>query len=149
MPIHLPDTVYHALRAHGEEAYPQECCGALLGRQTGEGWEIVAAVRAANASAAGARSHYQIAAPDLVAIAHEARQRGLEIAGFYHSHPDAPAEWSPKDLVEAHWTGASYVITAVAQGQAAETRSFRLAGATEEEKRFEAEPIEFGFLQGS
>jgi proteasome lid subunit RPN8/RPN11 len=142
MPLLLPRSVYHALRAHGEEAYPEECCGALLGRPAGEGWEIVDAVRAQNASTAPARSHYEIAAAELVGIAREARRQGLEIAGFYHSHPDARAQWSLTDLSEAHWIGASYVITEVVRGKAGETRSFRLAGTTEENKRFEAEMIE-------
>ena len=66
----------------------------------------------------------------------------MSIAGFYHSHPDHPAQWSQTDLAEAHWLGCSYVITAVAKGVAAQTNSFRLAGDTEENKRFELEQIE-------
>lgn len=142
MPLRLPKTVYDALRAHGEEVYPEECCGALLGRASDGGWEIVAAARAENASDAAPRSHYEIAAAELVRMVCDARQQGLEIAGFYHSHPDAAAHWSATDLKEAHWIGASYVITKVVSGKAAETRSFRLAGSTEEDKRFEAEAIE-------
>ena len=144
MTLRLPRSVYQALRAHGEEAYPEECCGALLGRAVGEGWEIVGALRAENSSTAPARSHYEIAAAELVGIAREARRQGLEIGGFYHSHPDGRAQWSATDLAEAHWIGASYVITEVVRGQAVETRSFRLAGTTEEDKRFEAETIELG-----
>ena len=49
---------------------------------------------------------------------------GLDIVGFYHSHPDHPAQWSPTDFAEAHWFGCAYVITAVAaQGKAALTNS--------------------------
>jgi hypothetical protein len=66
----------------------------------------------------------------------------LSIGGFYHSHPDHPAQWSPTDFAEAHWLGCSYVITAVAQGKATVTNSFLLAGVTEEDKRFENENIE-------
>jgi proteasome lid subunit RPN8/RPN11 len=65
----------------------------------------------------------------------------LSIAGFYHSHPDHPAQWSQTDLAEAHWLGCSYVITAVAKGRTVATNSFRLAGDTEENKRFEPEQI--------
>ena len=61
--------------------------------------------------------------------------------GFYHSHPDHPALWSPTDLAEAHWLGSSYVITSVAGGAAAETRSFDLAGSGEEDKDFQPEDI--------
>jgi proteasome lid subunit RPN8/RPN11 len=79
---------------------------------------------------------------ELVKIEREARKRGLGIAGFYHSHPDHPAQWSLTDLAEAHWLGCSYVITAVAAGKATVTNSFMLAGATEEDKRFEQESVE-------
>jgi proteasome lid subunit RPN8/RPN11 len=78
---------------------------------------------------------------ELVKIERDARRQGLGIAGFYHSHPDHPAQWSATDLAEAHWLGCSYVITAVAKGKAAVTNSFMLAGATEEDKRFEQETI--------
>jgi proteasome lid subunit RPN8/RPN11 len=64
--------------------------------------------------------------------------------GFYHSHPDHPARWSQTDLAEAHWLGCSYIITSVEAGQAAETRSFVLTGANEEEKRLEPEKITVG-----
>ncbi len=142
MILRLPWPVYDTLRAHGEEEYPEECCGALLGYATAEGWQIVAAIRARNVSANGARTRYEIAPAELIRIVREARRQGLEIAGFYHSHPDAAPQWSATDLSDAHWLGASYVITEIARGKAAQTCSFRLAGATEENKRFEAEQIE-------
>jgi proteasome lid subunit RPN8/RPN11 len=77
----------------------------------------------------------------LVRIKREARRRGLEIAGFYHSHPDHPAQWSATDFAEAHWLGCSYVITEIAQGRAAVTNSFALTGMTEEDKQFIPETI--------
>jgi proteasome lid subunit RPN8/RPN11 len=137
----LPRSIYEALRAHGEECYPEECCGALLGRPGPGGWQIAAALRAGNASPGSARSRYEIAPAELVRIAGEARRRGLEIAGFYHSHPDHPAHWSPTDFAEAHWLACSYVITEIAQGKATATQSFLLAGTTEEDKHFEPETI--------
>jgi proteasome lid subunit RPN8/RPN11 len=76
-----------------------------------------------------------------VRIEREAGRQGLGIAGFYHSHPDHPAQWSPTDLAEAHWLGCVYVITAVAHGKATDTNCFLLAGATEEDKRFELETL--------
>lgn len=136
--LRLPRAVYAALRSHGEEAYPQECCGVLLGRREEDGWRVEAAVRTPNASAGDARRRYAIASAELVRIACQARAQGMEIAGFYHSHPDAGAQWSATDLAEAHWLGCCYVITAVAQGAAAETRAFLLDGTREEDKRFEA-----------
>ncbi|HVU48091.1 MAG TPA: M67 family metallopeptidase [Terracidiphilus sp.] len=133
--------VYDAIRAHGEETYPHECCGALLGRVTENGWLIEASVKAGNTRTDSAHNRYQIAPVELVKIEREARKQGLSIGGFYHSHPDHPAQWSPTDFAEAHWLGCSYVITAVAQGKAAATNSFFLAGTTEEDKHFEHEDI--------
>ena len=98
-------------------------------------------MRAGNTRTDSAHNRYHIAPIELVKIEREARSRGLEIAGFYHSHPDHPAQWSATDFAEAHWLGCSYVITEVVQGKAAVTNSFLLAGATEEDKRFEQETI--------
>jgi proteasome lid subunit RPN8/RPN11 len=140
--LQMTKAVYNAIRAHGEETYPHECCGALLGRSTPDGWQIEAAVKAGNTRTDSAHNRYQIAPVELVKIEREARQRGLDIGGFYHSHPDHPAQWSQTDFAEAHWLGCSYVITAVANGKAAVTNSFRLEGDTEENKQFEQESIE-------
>ena len=142
--LRLTRAVYDALRAHGEETYPQECCGALLGHSTQEGWQVEAVARANNIRTDSAHNRYHIAPLELVKIERDARGRSLSIAGFYHSHPDHPARWSPTDLAEAHWLGCSYVITSVAQGKAMITNSFLLAGDREEEKRFEQETILVG-----
>jgi proteasome lid subunit RPN8/RPN11 len=139
--LRLPRAVYDAIRAHGEETYPHECCGALLGKSTADGWRVEQSVRAGNTRTDSAHNRYHIAPAELVKIERGARQQGLEIAGFYHSHPDHPAQWSPTDFAEAHWIGCSYVITEVADGKAAVTNSFRLAGDTEENKRFEPDTI--------
>lgn len=140
--LHIPKPIYDAIRAHGEQTYPQECCGALLGRSTPQGWQVESAVRAGNTRTDSAHNRYQIAPLELVSIERQARTKGMEIAGFYHSHPDHPAQWSPTDFAEAHWLGCSYVITEVAKGKAAATNSFLLAGLTEEDKRFENETIQ-------
>ena len=140
--LRIPHAVYENLRSHGEETYPHECCGALLGRAGPGGWQIVEAMRAGNTRTDSAHNRYQIAPVELVKIQREARTKGLEIAGFYHSHPDHPAQWSQTDFAEAHWLGCSYVITEVAKGKAAVTNSFLLAGTTEEDKQFVLETIE-------
>lgn len=141
--VRLSAAVYATIRAHGEETYPNECCGVLLGRiSEGDGWQIEAAVRAGNARADAARNRYEIAPVELVKIVREARSSGLEIAGFYHSHPDHPAHWSLTDLAEAHWLGCCYIITSVLQGKAAATNAFLLAGEIEEEKRFEQQTVQ-------
>ncbi len=141
-PVRIAPDIYAAIRAHGEETYPYECCGALLGSSVEGKWSVVASIRAGNTRTDSAHNRYQIAPIELVKIEREARQKGLEIAGFYHSHPDHPAQWSQTDFAEAHWLGCCYVITEVAQGKAAVTNSFLLTGTTEEDKRFELQSIQ-------
>ncbi|MGD0443728.1 MAG: M67 family metallopeptidase [Edaphobacter sp.] len=140
---------YEALRKHGEETYPHECCGVLLGKNfasSGDGAEatndVRQIVRAGNTRTDSAHNRYNIAPQELVKIQRQARALGLDIVGFYHSHPDHPAQWSKTDFAEAHWLGCSYIITSVEQGKAATTNSFLLAGTEEDNKRFEDEPIE-------
>ena len=139
--LRLTTATYDALRVHGEETYPHECCGVLLGRSEDGVNTVQAAVRAGNTRTDSAHNRYSIAPQELVKIQRQGRELGWDIVGFYHSHPDHPAQWSSFDLAEAHWLGCSYVITAVAQGQATVTNSFLLAGATEEDKHFAPESI--------
>lgn len=135
--------VFEAMRRHGEETYPHECCGALLGHSLqGGSWRIVAAVRAGNTRTDSAHNRYQIAPLELVHIERDARKQRLDIAGFYHSHPDHPAQWSPTDFAEAHWLGCAYVISEVRGGKAATTNAFLLGGSVEEDKHFEPMTIE-------
>ena len=133
--------VYSQLREHGEETYPHECCGVLLGKALESVNEVELAVRAGNTRTDSAHNRYHIAPQELIAIQRQARERDLDIVGFYHSHPDHPARWSSTDLNEAHWFGCSYVITSVEQGKAQHTNSFFLAGTGEDDKRFENEEI--------
>ena len=144
--LRLPRAVYDDLRLHGEQTWPHECCGALLGRSLPDGWQIDSLVRTVNiradSSAGSSRNRYEIAPAELVKIVCEASTRGIEIAGFYHSHPDHPAHWSATDLAQAHWLGCSYVITEIVQGRAALTNAFLLAGITEEDKHFEPQTIQ-------
>ena len=123
---------YAALRHHAEEAYPNECCGVLTGHFEGDGNKATVAISCANTRQDSPRNRYRIAPIDLVRIQRQAREEGRDIIGFYHSHPDHPAQWSTTDLTEAHWLDCSYVITGVIAGQAAETRSFRLVGIAEQ-----------------
>ncbi len=131
-----------SLRRHGEEAYPHECCGILLGRLEGETRTVEAVLRAGNTRSDSPHNRYHIDPGELVAAQRRAREQGLDIVGFYHSHPDHPARWSPTDLAEAHWFGCSYVITSVEKGKAAATSSFVLRGADEGDKRLADEAVE-------
>ena len=130
-----------ALRQHGEETYPHECCGVMLGRIDRDERVVEAALRADNTRTDSPHNRYNIDPRELVRIQRQSRERGLDVIGFYHSHPDHPARWSQTDLAEAHWVGCSYVITSVEQGRATVTNSFLLAGTQEDDKRFEDERI--------
>jgi proteasome lid subunit RPN8/RPN11 len=145
--LKLNEQVYDAIRRHGEETYPYECCGVLLGRSTDGLNDVEDAVRAGNTRTDSARNRYQIAPQELVKIQRQGRERGLDIVGFYHSHPDHPARWSKTDFAEAHWLGCSYVITAVDEGVAQATNSFLLTGTGEEDKSFEDEAVEVAALE--
>jgi proteasome lid subunit RPN8/RPN11 len=139
--LRLSLAVYEQIRAHGEQTYPNECCGVLLGHSTPDGWQAEQALAAGNTRTDSAHNRYQIAPGELIKIEHEGRRQALEIAGFYHSHPDHPAQWSQTDFAEAHWLGCVYVITEIAQGKAAATNSFLLTGNNEEDKGFEQQTI--------
>src|ERR1700733_9218902 len=134
---------YETLRAHGEETYPNECCGVRLRKNVvGEGNHVQRIVRAGNTRTDSAHNRYNIAPHELVRVQRQARGLGLDIVGFYHSHPDHPAQWSQTDFAEAHWLGCSYIITSVEQGKAALTNSFLLSGTGEDNKQFVDEAIQ-------
>ena len=133
---------YELLRAHGEQTYPHECCGVLLGRASGATNAVHQVVQAGNTRTDSAHNRYHISPVELIRIQRQARAASLDIVGFYHSHPDHPAQWSSTDIAEAHWLGCSYVITRVAQGKADVTNSFLLLGTGEEDKHFADEAIE-------
>lgn len=138
---------YDAIRRHGEETYPHECCGVLLGQTDDDGRTVTKTVRCGNTRSDSPHNRYHIAPQELVRVQRESREAGLEIVGFYHSHPDHPAQWSQTDFAEAHWIGCSYVITSVERGQAKVTNSFLLAGETEDNKRFEDEEVQVGLAE--
>jgi proteasome lid subunit RPN8/RPN11 len=139
--LRIKRAIYDVIRAHGEETYPDECCGVLIGNSTSEGWRIEGAVGAGNSRTDSAHNRYSIAPLELVRIVRKARALELDIAGFYHSHPDHPARWSATDFEEAHWLRCSYLITEVVHGKAGATNSFVLMGSREEEKQFVHESI--------
>ena len=141
MPLKISQQLYDQLRAHGEETYPHECCGILLGKSDAENLAVHQLLRAGNTRTDSAHNRYNIAPQELIAAQREGRKSGLDIVGFYHSHPDHPAHWSPTDFAEAHWLGCAYIITAIEKGHAQITNSFLLTGTTEEDKAFANQPI--------
>lgn len=135
--ITTPD-VLDSIRSHGEAAYPEEGCGFLLGASH-EGQNRVQAMRRVeNRQTENRERRYAITPDDYRTAQHAAAERGLDIVGFYHSHPDHPARPSSTDLEEATFPGYTYVIVAVQDGTAAELTAWTLAP---DRSRFEEEDI--------
>jgi proteasome lid subunit RPN8/RPN11 len=142
MALRIQKKLFEQLRQHGEETYPHECCGVLVGKfDEADGRVVKSVVKCGNTRTDSPQNRYHISPAELVRIQREAGLAGHDIVGFYHSHPDCPAQASSTDLAEAHWTGCSYVITNVEKGKADRTNSFLLQGS-EEAKHFDDEAIE-------
>lgn len=118
----LRSAVVEAIRRHACEAYPFECCGALLGR----GSLVERAWPLANVTDEGPRRRFRVSPDDYRQVEAAARVQGVELMGFYHSHPDHPAAPSAYDLAHA-WPVFAYVIIAVHAGEPAELTAWRLA----------------------
>jgi len=140
--LKIGKTEFEELRRHGEETYPHECCGVLLGQMREDGRVVTSIARCGNTRDDSPHNRYNIDPRELVRIQRQGRERGEDIVGFYHSHPDHPARWSRTDLAEAHWLGCSYVITSVEKGEATVTNSFELTGSDENDKKLVDEKIE-------
>jgi proteasome lid subunit RPN8/RPN11 len=117
-----------AIRAEGEKAYPDECCGFLCGDTDEKGGRRVEGILpVANASEREEKFHrFRIEPDDFLAASRAAGAAGLDIIGFYHSHPDHPAVPSEYDLQLA-LPCCSYVIVAVGKGMAEELTSWELS----------------------
>ncbi|MEW6240035.1 MAG: M67 family metallopeptidase [Chloroflexota bacterium] len=123
------------IHAHGEQAYPEEGAGFLLGLEG----RVVDILPLPNAREESARhNRYLIAAGDYVKAEDAADRRGLSLIGAFHSHPDHPNRPSEYDLEQAQ-PFFSYLITSVQSGRAVESRSWRLA---EDRSRFIEENLE-------
>ena len=107
--------VDQAIRRHGEETYPHECCGALVGK----GAFVSEIVALPNTTEEGPRRRFLVRPSDYRLAESRATELGGELLGFYHSHPDHPARPSQYDLDHA-WPTFAYIIVAVAAGAAAD-----------------------------
>jgi len=109
----LGSGVEAAIRTHGQQTYPHECCGALVGR----GNHVSTAVALENTTEEGPRRRFLVRASDYREAERRAVELGGDLLGFYHSHPDHPARPSQYDLDHA-WPTFAYIIVAVATGAA-------------------------------
>jgi proteasome lid subunit RPN8/RPN11 len=136
--------VAEKIRAHGSQTYPNECCGALLGRDGGgdgsesrprEIFDLFAMVNRREDSPG---NRFLVTAEDVLEAEKAAAARGLDVIGWYHSHPDHAARPSEYDREHA-WPWYSYVIVSVRGGVAGEMTSWRLRENREEffEERME------------
>ena len=124
--LNLSEEIASRIRAHGAETYSHECCGALLGRDSEGGREVVELLPLANRREDSPRSRFSITPEDFRAAEQTAAAHGLELVGWYHSHPDHPALPSEYDR-EYAWPWYSYVIVSVAAGEPGAITSWRLA----------------------
>ena len=111
----IPPAVDESIRRHGQETYPHECCGALVGRDD----RVAEVVPLPNTTEEGPRRRFLVRPSDYREAERKAGELGGELLGFYHSHPDHPARPSQYDLDHA-WPNFAYIIVAVAQGTAAD-----------------------------
>ena len=127
--VTLGEGVAAAIRRHGEDTYPHECCGALVGAEGA----VTAAVPLPNTTEEGPRRRFLVRPSDYRLAERRARELDGQLLGFYHSHPDHPARPSQFDLDHA-WPTFAYVIVAVASGAA---RDMTVWFLQEDRSRFE------------
>jgi proteasome lid subunit RPN8/RPN11 len=110
--IALTHTALHKIKVHAMEAYPEECCGILVGTEREGGKEVYDVIRIGNAKDENRTRRFLITPAEYKRAEEAAAAEGLGVMGFYHSHPDHPARPSQFDLDHA-WPWCSYIIAAV------------------------------------
>lgn len=135
--LQLTPALREQMTAHGEQTYPHECCGILIGRRRADGKRVEEVRPAGNAREDSPQNRYLISPEEMLHAERDARRAGQEILGFYHSHPDVPARPSQYDLDHA-WPVYSFLIMSVNHGRATEMHSWVML---EDHSRFEEELI--------
>ena len=136
--LSIRDSELQEIRAHGETTYPHECCGFLFGGLDGGKRRVDALLSAENVHEENHERRFLITPKAYMLAERDARARGQDIVGFYHSHPDHPARPSQYDLDHA-WPNLSYIIVSIQDGEAADLTSWVLA---DDRRGFNAEEIE-------
>lgn len=140
MTLKIQNGLTDRIRAHAAEAYPHECCGALLGRDSDSAREILDLLPLPNQHGSSPRNRFVITPDDFRRAEAAARERGLDLVGWYHSHPDHPALPSEYDREHA-WPWYSYVIVSVEKGAPRALASWRLS---DDRMRFTPELLDRG-----
>lgn len=125
--IRLPDPVEAQLRRHCEAQYPNEACGALFGQGDGlfSPWTVTEISAAPNEHGDDQRRRYLVPPDFQLQAEKHAQATDQEVLGYYHSHPDHPAQPSEYDRVHA-WSGYLYLICSVQQGRSTDLNAFTL-----------------------
>jgi len=119
--MNINQTAIEAIQAHGADGYPNEICGFMLGPK-GDG-DVTEVRPARNIIVERSRDRYEIDPRDHIRTQREADAAGLDIVGYYHSHPDHPAQPSRFDTERA-WAGYVYLIVSVQDGQPVDANAF-------------------------
>jgi len=122
----MPANAFEAIRAHGRETYPEECCGALLGTIEDGHARVARIERMANAREDERRRRYTIHPREYMRVERLAEAKGLALIGFYHSHPDHRAAPSEYDREHA-FTFFHYLVLGVASGEPGELTAWVLS----------------------
>ncbi len=121
--IEIELSPWQAMIIHAERTYPNECCGAMLGHTKSEKKLVTEAIPLENAYAGGQGERYELRPADLQRAESEARTRGLDLIGIFHSHPDCDAYFSETDLKNScPWY--SFVVLSVQRGAFHHANSF-------------------------
>ncbi len=134
----LPEKLVYEIKSHGEKTYPEECCGILIGKFEDDRKVVFKILKIENSMESERKRRYLITPQDYLKAEKYAREMGLEIIGFYHSHPDHPAKPSDYDREHA-FPFLSYLIVSVEDGVASDFYSWTLK---EDRSEFEVEKIE-------
>jgi proteasome lid subunit RPN8/RPN11 len=114
--IRIETDPWAAMVSHARSAYPNECCGAMLGRTDGEEKLVREAMPLRNAFEGAQAARYELRPEDLLAADKAARERGMDLIGIYHSHPDCDAYFSTTDLQNScPWY--SFVVLSIQNGE--------------------------------
>ncbi|MBI4455211.1 MAG: M67 family metallopeptidase [Acidobacteria bacterium] len=114
--ICIDEATLVAIKEHGQRSYPEECCGVLLGKISQDGTRHIIEPRSLeNRSESSRENRFLIGPEDILQLEGYARKKGIEVLGFYHSHPDCDARPSRYDLEHA-WPWYAYIIVSIKQG---------------------------------
>jgi proteasome lid subunit RPN8/RPN11 len=123
--LKIREDLVQRVQAHARRAYPHECCGALLGVDGESSREVLDLLPLVNRRDDSPRNRFELAPEDVLLAERAARERHLELLGWYHSHPNAPAGPSEFDRQHA-WPWYSYIIVSVQKGEPRDMASWRL-----------------------